>query len=337
MPSGGPRQPSPPLHLRLLFLTVYALHNAWNCWTFLNFSNFEPAKELLAATDAQIGSVTEVGRLGICSTPPVVGVCSWQRSLLVVVCLANALAPMVRFFAATACYHDGGHDALACSYALVAVSNFVQGAAFGVLGAWPSLLGAQWPDERATLVTAISSLANYVGGAAATLYMPTRVTTASALLQLFQQQAFMGAALALLSLCFLRLPPIAPSGHAGPDAGICVGAGTRAGAATGVGAGADGRVVAGAGAGAGAPGGAGADAGVGAGAGVGALGLRAQLQHIARGRAPLQLVTLGLLVRLSPLASRLSPRAAGDQQGISRDSRGQQTPSLTLASTPCRY
>ena len=41
-------------------------------------------------------------------------------------------------------------------------------------------------------MTAISSLANYVGAAAATLCMPTRVTTAGALLQLFQQQAFFG-------------------------------------------------------------------------------------------------------------------------------------------------
>ena len=136
----------PPLHLRLLFLIVYALHNAWNCWTFLNFSNFEPAKALLAATDEQIGFITTVGWLGICSTLPVVALCSWQRALLIVACLANALAPVVRYFAASACYHDGGYDALACSYTPVALSNYVQGAAFGVLGAWPSLLGAQWPQ-----------------------------------------------------------------------------------------------------------------------------------------------------------------------------------------------
>ena len=151
MASGCPRQPRPPLQLRLLFLIVYALHNAWNCWTFLNFSNFEPAKALLAATDDQIGFITTVGWLGICSTLPVVALCSWQRALLVVACLANALAPIVRYFAASACYHDGGHDALACSYTLVALSNYVQGAAFGVLGAWPSLLGAQWPEVQLTL------------------------------------------------------------------------------------------------------------------------------------------------------------------------------------------
>ena len=115
-------------------------------WTFLNFSNFEPAKVLLAATDEQIGFITTVGWLGICSTLPVVALCSWQRVLLIIACLANALAPVVRYFAASACYHDGGYDALACSYTLVALSNYVQGAAFGVLGAWPSLLGAQWPQ-----------------------------------------------------------------------------------------------------------------------------------------------------------------------------------------------
>ena len=141
-----PAPARPPLHLRLLFLIVYALHNAWNCWTFLNFSNFEPAKALLAATNEQVGFITTVGWLGICSTLPVVALCSWQRALLIVACLANALAPVVRYFAASACYHDGGYDALACSYTLVALSNYVQGAAFGVLGAWPSLLGAQWPQ-----------------------------------------------------------------------------------------------------------------------------------------------------------------------------------------------
>ena len=103
-------------------------------------------KALLAATDEQIGFITTVGWLGICSTLPVVALCSWQRALLIVACLANALAPVVRYFAASACYHDGGYDALACSYTLVALSNYVQGAAFGVLGAWPSLLGAQWPQ-----------------------------------------------------------------------------------------------------------------------------------------------------------------------------------------------
>ena len=85
----------------------------------------------------------------------------------------------------------------------------------------------------------------------------------------------MGAALALLSASFLRMPPhrarsntpIAPPEDAGAGAG----------------------------------------AGMGAGAGASALGLRAQLRHMARRRAPLQIATLGLLVGLSLVLQGMLP------------------------------
>ena len=83
----------------------------------------------------------------------------------------------------------------------------------------------------------------------------------------------MGAALALLSASFLRMPPLAPP--LAPPIAL--------------------------------PEGAGAGAGMGAGAGASALGLRAQLRHIARRRAPLQIATLGLLVGLSLVLQGMLP------------------------------
>jgi hypothetical protein len=57
--------------------------------------------------------------------------------------------------------------------------------------------------------------------------------------------------------------------------------------------------------------GAGTGTGAGAGSGAGAFGLRAQLRHIVRGRAPLQLVTLGLLVGISLVLQGMLPFVLG--------------------------
>ena len=133
MASGCPRQARLPLRWRLVFLSVYALHNAWNCWVFLNFSNFAPAKALLQSTDEQIGFITTVGWLGICATLPLVAVCSWHRTLLVAACLVNSLAPIVRYLTVDVCYQraKGGallvHNGQSCSYGLVVLSSFLSG------------------------------------------------------------------------------------------------------------------------------------------------------------------------------------------------------------------
>ena len=71
------------------------------------------------------------------------------------------------------------------------------------------------------------------------------------------------------------MPPIAPSGDAGPGAGKGAGTGT------------------------------------GAGSGAGAFGLGAQLRHIARGRGPLQIVTLGLLIGCSTMLQGMLPFVLG--------------------------
>lgn len=83
-------------------LLVYALHNAWNCWMFLNFSNFAPAQELLRVGEAEIGAITTAGWLGMIPTFPIAVVCSWHRSLLGMAGVLNVLAPVIRYFAVRA-------------------------------------------------------------------------------------------------------------------------------------------------------------------------------------------------------------------------------------------
>ena len=79
------------------------------------------------------------------------------------------------------------------------------------------------------------------------------------------------------------MPPIVPSEDASPGAGKGAGSGT----------------------------------GTGVGSGASAFGLRAQLRHIARGRAPLQLVTLGLLVGLSLVLQGMLPFVLGGVRSCS--------------------
>ena len=45
-------------------LAVFSLHNAWNCWCFLNFTNFKPAEELLRVGNSEVGLITTAGWLG---------------------------------------------------------------------------------------------------------------------------------------------------------------------------------------------------------------------------------------------------------------------------------
>lgn len=72
-------------------------------------------------------------------------------------------------------------------YEWMVITNFLQGAAYGVIGAWPPMLAVLLvPPRHQTAVTAVASLSNYVGGAAGVVFMPAVATTSSALLQIFQ-------------------------------------------------------------------------------------------------------------------------------------------------------
>ena len=73
------------------------------------------------------------------------------------------------------------------------------------------LAGLQWPEERRTVVTAVASLSNYVGGAAGVLFMPAVATSAPALLEVFRLQAFACVPLGLLMATWLWIPrPASP-------------------------------------------------------------------------------------------------------------------------------
>ena len=150
-----------------------------------NFTNFAPAEQLLGASAAQVGFITTAGWLGILTTLPIVTVCPWHRTLLALGGLLNVGAPILRYYAAAryAPGVPGVVPGVPGAYDLVALSNALQGAAFGVLGAWPPMLAAmQWPARRQALVIALASLSNYVGGALGTVAMPAIAGSAEQLL-----------------------------------------------------------------------------------------------------------------------------------------------------------
>ena len=198
--SAPPAQPHPPQRggaKAVCVVIVFSLHNAWNCWVFLNFTNFGPAEELLGVGDAEVGFITTIGWLGILTTVPLVTVCTWHRTLLFVAGLMNVAPPALRYFAA-----------VRGNYELVVLSNFLQGSAFGVLGAWPAMLAAlQWRQEQRTLVTAVASLSNYVGGAAGVTFMPAMADTAPKLLEVFKMQSYVAALLLILMVTWFWIPP----------------------------------------------------------------------------------------------------------------------------------
>ena len=142
---------------------------------FLNFTSFKPAEELLGVSESQVGFITTAGWLGILLMLPVVTLCTWHRSLLFFAGVLNVGAPVMRYFAAR-----GGN------YPVVAFTNFLQGASFGVIGAWPPMLAAmQWPQQRRALVIAVASLSNYVGGAVGVVFFAS--VSASGLLAAFRR------------------------------------------------------------------------------------------------------------------------------------------------------
>ena len=190
--------PSSNIGLATVILLVYSLHNGWNCWVFLNFTNFAPAQELLNVSAEEIGLLTTVGFVGILFGLPFATLCTYQRTVLVTGGALNAAAPVLRYYAVL-----GGHG-----YIGVLVSSFLQGVAFGLIGAWPAMLAAlQWAPQHRTLVTAVASLSNYVGGAAGTIAMPIIADSAASLLEVFRLQALACVPLTLALASWLWLPP----------------------------------------------------------------------------------------------------------------------------------
>lgn len=68
-----------------------------------------------------------MGWVGILSTIPVVTFCRWHRTLLFLAGTTQCAAPLVRYLGAT-------------SVPVALGTQFLMGAAFGVIGAWPAML-----------------------------------------------------------------------------------------------------------------------------------------------------------------------------------------------------
>jgi hypothetical protein len=179
---------------------------AYNCFTFLNFTNPDPAAALLRISSEQVGFITTVGFMGIFFTLPLVTVCRCHRTLLVFAGVLNAAAPVLRYVAAA--NEDLLYVPQSMRYQAVLMSSFFQGNAFGIIGAWPAVLATEWPLRRRTFVTAIASLSNYVGGAIGTLSMPLIAGDASALLGVFRAQAWACLPLVLLISTWGWIPAV---------------------------------------------------------------------------------------------------------------------------------
>ena len=207
----------PSLFAACFVLFAFSCHNAWNCWCFVNFTDYGPAAELLHVSSAEVGSITMAGWIGILVALPVVTVCTKRRRLLLFIGGAvNVAAAPARYFAAQyAGQTRSGY------YAIVA-SNAAIGMAFGILSAWPPMLASQmWPKPARTTVTAIASLSNYVGGAVGTVCMPAIATSGDRLLYIFKIQAIVSIPLALAMLTWLGIPADGAGSSRGEADGDC--------------------------------------------------------------------------------------------------------------------
>ena len=138
------------------------------------------------------------GFVGVLAGLPAVMVCRWPRALLMLSGLFNVLPIVLRYT-----------GALHRSWKLVATSNFLVNAAFGVIGAWPPMLASsQWPEAQRGAVISVASLSNAVGGALGTLAMPRLAGTASDLLEVLRLQVHVAALLGAMLGCWLWIPPL---------------------------------------------------------------------------------------------------------------------------------
>jgi len=161
-----------------MILAAYCVHNAWNCFVFLNFLDFDAAKVLLKTSDSAVGAITTLGWVGILVAVVVATQTRLHMSCWWVGAFFNILAPIIRYFLAK----DG-------SVAGVIITNFVAGLAFGIFSTWPVMLAAMWPQDKRAYITAIASLSNYVGGALGVLIIPAVANSGPSLENFLKIQA----------------------------------------------------------------------------------------------------------------------------------------------------
>ena len=183
-------------------LVVFALHNAWNCWVFLNFTNFAPAVELFNVSDADIGLITTAGWFGIIATIPVGALVIRKRRLMLFIAgFLNTVPAVVRYFAAR--YLTGS----IVGYRVVVATNFAQGTAYGIFSVWPAIIPALlFPSSMHATVTAIAALSNYAGGAIGAAFIPAYASDAAHLLHLFEVQAVVSAVLCAAMVVWFAIP-----------------------------------------------------------------------------------------------------------------------------------
>jgi len=184
---------------RILIIVTFSLHNAYNCWFFLNFTNFKPAESLYQVSEADIGLITTAGWIGIIVGLPLL-VTKWHRSMLLFSGFLNTAPSLLRSYVSHNLSEFHGVD-------IVILTNFLAGVSFGVLGAWPAMLASQWPQEWRATITAICSLSNYAGGTAAVLTMPLIADEADGLLRVFEYQSYIAIALMVSTLTWSWIPP----------------------------------------------------------------------------------------------------------------------------------
>eukprot|EP00929_Paragymnodinium_shiwhaense_P051742 TRINITY_DN25996_c0_g1_i1.p1 TRINITY_DN25996_c0_g1~~TRINITY_DN25996_c0_g1_i1.p1 ORF type:complete len:448 (+),score=69.17 TRINITY_DN25996_c0_g1_i1:76-1419(+) len=188
----------PPLYRGVTVLSVFCLHNAFNCWNFLNASQDNTAAMLLfQIDDAEIGLLPTVGLLSIFCTLPLAMVCKRRRTLLAVAGFMNLAAPFLRYAAA-----------LQLNYTLNILSFIATGFAFGVITVWPPILAACFfSPKRCALALALATLSNYVGGAASAIFLPMVAQgTAEGLKKVLFYQLFAAAGMSVLTTSWFWVP-----------------------------------------------------------------------------------------------------------------------------------
>ena len=114
-------------------MIAYSIHNAWNCFVFLNFVDDGAARQLMGASEGEIATITSLGWVGIFLGAIVATFTRKHLTMFWVGAAFNIFAPILRYFVCESVFG-------------VIVSNVIAGLSFGVFSTWPVMLAAMWPQ-----------------------------------------------------------------------------------------------------------------------------------------------------------------------------------------------
>lgn len=181
-------------------ILVFAMHNCWNCWQFLNATgDADAAKELLAVGQDKIGILNSLGLIVTNVAMPIAMLSSRRRTMLWFGVLLNLASPVLRYWAA-----------MNYNFPIEAASYAGTGLAYGFIAVFPPLLAtAFFPEERWSLVISITVLSNQLGGMLASLATPViSQGSGEKLLGLYRLQMLVCFGLAVFTLNWLKLPDL---------------------------------------------------------------------------------------------------------------------------------